>query len=184
MHTAAHAHGAEGMKRAVLAGITTIEHGTMMNEEVMDLMIQKGTYYVATISAGRFVAEMAEVAGYYHPLVVPKARAIGPQIQNTFGVAYKRGVKIAFGTDAGVFYHGDNGKEFIYMTEAGMPIMEAIQSATVTNASIIGMSEQIGTIEAGKFADIVAVDGNPTSDVTAMTRVTFVMKGGKVVRND
>jgi imidazolonepropionase-like amidohydrolase len=184
MHTAAHAHGAEGMKRAVLAGITTIEHGTMMTEEVMDLMIEKGTYYVATISAGRFVAEMAKVAGYYHPLVVPKAIAIGPQIQNTFGIAYKRGVKIAFGTDAGVFYHGDNGKEFIYMTEAGMPIMEAIQSATVTNAAILGMADQVGTIEAGKFADIVAVDGNPMSDVTAMTRVSFVMKGGKIVRND
>jgi len=184
MHTAAHAHGTEGMKRAVLAGITTIEHGTIMTEEVMDLMIEKGTYYVATISAGRFVAEMAEVAGYYHPLVVPKARAIGPQIQNTFGVAYKRGVKIAFGTDAGVFYHGDNGKEFIYMTEAGMPIMEAIQSATVTNASILDMADQVGSIEAGKFADIVAVDGNPMSDVTAMTRVTFVMKGGKIVRKD
>ncbi|HMG89996.1 MAG TPA: amidohydrolase family protein, partial [Chryseolinea sp.] len=134
MHTAAHAHGAEGMKRAVIAGITTIEHGTKMTEEVMDLMVQKGTFYVPTISAGRFVAEQAKVPGYYHPLVTPKALEIGPQIQATFGKAYKRGVKIAFGTDAGVFYHGDNGKEFTYMVEAGMPAMEAIRAATVTNA--------------------------------------------------
>lgn len=181
MHTAAHAHGAEGMKRAVLAGITTIEHGTEMTHEVMDLMIERGTYYVPTISAGKFVAEKAEEPGYYHPLVVPKARAIGPQIQKTFGEAYKRGVKIAFGTDAGVFYHGDNGKEFGFMVEAGMPALAAIQSATVTNASILGMSERIGTIEVGKLADIIAVEGNPLSDISAMTRVRFVMKDGKVV---
>lgn len=181
MHTAAHAHGAEGMKRAVLAGITTIEHGTEMTHEVMDLMIERGTYYVPTISAGKFVAEKAEEPGYYHPLVVPKARAIGPQIQKTFGEAYKRGVKIAFGTDAGVFYHGDNGKEFGFMVEAGMPALEAIQSATVTNASILGMSDRIGTIEVGKLADIIAIEGNPLSDISAMTRVRFVMKDGKVV---
>lgn len=181
MHTAAHAHGAEGMKRAVLAGITTIEHGTEMTHEVMDLMIERGTYYVPTISAGKFVAEKAEEPGYYHPLVVPKARAIGPQIQKTFGEAYKRGVKIAFGTDAGVFYHGDNGKEFGFMVEAGMPALAAIQSATVTNASILGMSDRIGTIEVGKLADIIAVEGNPLSDISAMTRVRFVMKDGKVV---
>lgn len=181
MHTAAHAHGAEGMKRAVLAGITTIEHGTEMTHEVMDLMIERGTYYVPTISAGKFVAEKAEEPGYYHPLVVPKARAIGPQIQKTFGEAYKRGVKIAFGTDAGVFYHGDNGKEFGFMVEAGMPALAAIQSATLTNASILGMSDRIGTIEVGKLADIIAVEGNPLSDISAMTRVRFVMKDGKVV---
>lgn len=181
MHTAAHAHGAEGMKRAVLAGITTIEHGTEMTHEVMDLMIERGTYYVPTISAGKFVAEKAEEPGYYHPLVVPKARAIGPQIQKTFGEAYKRGVKIAFGTDAGVFYHGDNGKEFGFMVEAGMPALEAIQSATVTNAAILGMGDRIGTIEVGKLADIIAVEGNPLSDISAMTRVRFVMKDGKVV---
>ena len=149
MHTAAHAHGVEGMKRAVLAGITTIEHGTKMTEEIMDLMIQKGTFYVPTISAGKFVAEQAKVPGYYHPLVTPKALEIGPQIQETFRKAYKRGVKIAFGTDAGVFYHGDNGKEFTYMVEAGMPAMEAIKAATVTNAGILGMSDKIGAIAPG-----------------------------------
>lgn len=178
MHTAAHAHGAEGMKRAVLAGITTIEHGTKMTEEVMDLMKQKGTYYVPTISAGMYVAQQAKVPDYYHPLVVPKALEIGPQIQKTFAVAYKRGVKIAFGTDAGVYPHGDNGKEFTYMVEAGMPPMEAIKSATVVNASILGMSDKIGTIEAGKLADIVAVDENPITNIKTMENVTFVMKDG------
>jgi imidazolonepropionase-like amidohydrolase len=182
MHTAAHAHGAEGMKRAVIAGITTIEHGTKMTEEVMDLMVQKGTFYVPTISAGKFVAEQAKVPGYYHPLVTPKALEIGPQIQETFGKAYKRGVKIAFGTDAGVFYHGDNGKEFTYMVEAGMPPMDAIKSATVTNAGILGMSDKIGAIAPGLLADIVATDENPLRNIKTMETVSFVMKEGVIYK--
>lgn len=182
MHTAAHAHGPEGMKRAVLAGITTIEHGTKMTEEIMDLMIKKGTFYVPTISAGKFVAEQAKVPGYYHPLVVPKAIEIGPQIQETFGKAYKRGVKIAFGTDAGVFYHGDNGREFTYMVEAGMPAMEAIKAATVTNAGILGMSDKIGAIAVGMLADIVATDENPLNNIKTMEKVSFVMKEGVVYK--
>lgn len=181
-HTAAHAHGAEGMKRAVEAGITTIEHGTKMTEEVMDLMIKKGTYYVPTISAGKFVAEKAKEAGYYHPLVVPKALEIGPQIQQTFAKAYKRGVKIAFGTDAGVFPHGDNGKEFTYMVEAGMPAMDAIKSATVTAAGVLGMSDKIGSIEVGKLADIVGTDENPLQNIKTMEKVSFVMKDGVVYK--
>jgi imidazolonepropionase-like amidohydrolase len=182
MHTAAHAHGAEGMKRAVMAGITTIEHGTKMTEEIMDLMKQKGTYYVPTITAGKFVAEQAKVPGYYHPLVVPKALEIGPQIQNTFGKAYKRGVKIAFGTDAGVYPHGENAREFGYMVEAGMPAMEAIKAATVTNASILGMADKIGTIETGKLADLVATDENPLKNIKTLEKVTFVMKEGVVYK--
>lgn len=182
MHTAAHAHGAEGMKRAVLAGITTIEHGTKMTDEVMDLMIQKGTYFVPTISAGKFVAEQAKVPGYYHPLVVPKALEIGPQIQQTFSKAYKRGVKIAFGTDAGVFPHGDNGKEFTYMVEAGMPAMEAIKAATIVPAGILGIPDKIGTLEVGKFADIVATDENPLKNIKTMEKVSFVMKEGIVYK--
>jgi imidazolonepropionase-like amidohydrolase len=181
-HTAAHAHGAEGMKRAVEAGITTIEHGTKMTEEVMDLMIKKGTYYVPTISAGKFVAEKAKEAGYYHPLVVPKALEIGPQIQQTFAKAYKKGVKIAFGTDAGVFPHGDNGKEFTYMVEAGMPALEAIKSATVVAAGVLGMSEKIGTIDVGKLADIVGTDENPLQNIKTMEKVSFVMKDGVVYK--
>jgi imidazolonepropionase-like amidohydrolase len=182
MITAAHAHGAEGMKRAVLAGITTIEHGTKMTEEVMDLMKEKGTYYVPTITAGRFVADQARVPGYYNPLVVPKALDIGPQIQKTFGNAYKRGVKIAFGTDAGVFPHGENGKEFGYMVEAGMPAMEAIQSATRVNAIVLKMDDKIGTVEVGKLADIIAVDENPIKNIKTMEQVIFVMKEGIIYK--
>jgi imidazolonepropionase-like amidohydrolase len=182
MHTAAHAHGAEGMKRAVMAGITTIEHGTKMTEEIMDLMIQKGTFYVPTISAGRFVAEQAKVPGYYHPLVTPKALEIGPQIQETFRKAYKHGVKIAFGTDAGVYPHGDNGKEFTYMVEAGMPPMVAIKAATVTNAGILGMSDKIGVIDSGMVADIVATDENPLNNIKTMEKVSFVMKEGVIYK--
>jgi imidazolonepropionase-like amidohydrolase len=182
MHTAAHAHGTEGMKRAVMAGITTIEHGTKMTDEVMELMKQKGTYYVPTITAGKFVAEKAKEPGYYHALVVPKALEIGPQTQQTFGKAYKKGVKIAFGTDAGVFPHGENGKEFGYMVEAGMPAMEAIKSATIVAAGVLGLSDKIGTIEVGKLADIVAVDENPLTNIKTMEKVSFVMKEGVVYK--
>lgn len=182
MITAAHAHGAEGMKRAVLAGITTIEHGTLMTEEVMDLMKQKGTYHVPTIIAGRSAAEYAKIPGYYHPLVVPKALEIGTKIQENFGKAYKRGVKIAFGTDAGVFPHGDNAKEFGYMVEAGMPAIEALLSAMQVNANILGMADKVGSIEKGKLADIIAVDEDPTKNISTMTKVSFVMKDGVVYK--
>ena len=182
MHTAAHAHGPEGMKRAVLAGITTIEHGTLMTEEIMDLMKQKGTFYVPTLTAGKFVGEQAKIPGYYHPLVAPKAAAIGPQIQQTYAKAYKRGVKIAFGTDAGVYFHGDNAKEFALMVEGGMSPMEAIKAATIVNAGILNMRDEIGTLEPGKLADIVATDQNPLQDIRALEKVTFVMKEGVVYK--
>jgi len=182
MHVAAHAHGAEGMKRAVEAGVLTIEHGTKMTTEVMDLMIEKGAYYVPTITAGKWVAEKAKEDGYYPALVVPKALEIGPMIQSTFAEAYSRGVKIAFGTDAGVFPHGLNGQEFAYMAEAGMPVLESIKSATIIAAEVLGLQDEIGSIEAGKEADIIAVDQNPVENIETMTRVSFVMKGGKVYK--
>lgn len=178
--TAAHAHGNEGMRRAILAGITSIEHGSLMDETTMDLMIEHGTYYVPTISAGRFVADQAKIEGYYPAIIVPKALSIGEVIQSTFGKAYKRGVKIAFGTDSGVSYHGDNAREFAYMVEAGMPPMEAILSATRTAAEVLNMQETIGQIAAGKQADIIAVPGNPLADIHQMMRVNFVMKAGKI----
>jgi imidazolonepropionase-like amidohydrolase len=181
MISAAHAHGAEGMKRAVLAGITTIEHGTLMTDEIMDLMKQKGTYYVPTITAGKYVAKMAAVKGFYPALVVPKALAIGPQIQNTFAKANKSGVLIAFGTDAGVFPHGENGKEFGYMVEAGMSPMKAILSATSVNAKVL-KNDGIGSIETGKLADIIAVDEDPTKNIHTLENVSFVMKDGKVYK--
>lgn len=183
-HTAAHAHGAEGMKRAVLAGITTIEHGTLMSEEVMDLMKQKGTYHVPTIIAGRSAAEYAKIPGYYHPLVAPKAIEIGSKIQENFAKAYKRGVKIAFGTDAGVFPHGENAREFGYMVEGGMPAIEALLCAMQVNAEILGMGDKLGSLEAGKLADIVAVNEDPTKNIKTMEKVTFVMKDGVVHKND
>ncbi len=182
MHTAAHAHGAEGMKRAVLAGITTIEHGTLMTDEVMELMKQKGTYHVPTIIAGKSAAEYAKIPGYYHPLVVPKALEIGSKIQENFGKAYKKGVKMAFGTDAGVYPHGENAKEFGYMVEGGMPSIEALLSAMQVNANILGMGDKIGSIEAGKLADVVAVDENPITNIKTMEKVTFVMKDGVIYK--
>lgn len=179
-HVAAHAHGAEGMKRAVRAGVHSIEHGTLMDEETIELMIEHGTWYVPTILAGAFVAEKAEIDGYFPDLVRPKAATIGPQIQETFGRAYEAGVKIAFGTDSGVSAHGDNAREFALMVEAGMPAMEAIQSATMGGARLLGIEDELGSIEAGKIADLVAVDGDPLEDITAMERVVFVMKEGKM----
>jgi imidazolonepropionase-like amidohydrolase len=183
-HTAAHAHGAEGMRRAVLAGITTIEHGTLMNDEVMELMKQKGTWHVPTIIAGRSAAEYAKIPGYYHPLVAPKAIEIGSKIQENFAKAYKKGVKIAFGTDAGVYPHGENAREFGYMVEGGMPAIEALLCAMQVNANILGMGDKIGSLEKGKIADIVAVDENPVSNIKTMEKVTFVMKEGVVYKNE
>lgn len=181
-HVAAHAHGDEGMKRAILGGVKTIEHGTMMSDETMELMKQYDVYLVPTITAGRAVADNAKIEGYYPDVVVPKALEIGPKIQNTFGRAYKKGVKIAFGTDAGVFYHGENGKEFGYMVEAGMPAMETIQSATITPAKILNMETEIGQIQTGFFADIIATNDDPTENIKTMENVIFVMKEGKVYK--
>ncbi|MGV3539172.1 MAG: metal-dependent hydrolase family protein, partial [Rufibacter sp.] len=182
MKVAVHAHGPEGMKRAIRAGVNSIEHGTLMDEETMKLMKKNGTWYVPTITAGKSVADSAKIPGYYPPLVTPKALAIGPQLQGTFGRAYKEGVKIAFGTDAGVFMHGKNAKEFEYMVEAGMPAMEAIKSATVYAADLLGMSQKLGSIEKGKLADLVAVPGDPLQDIKVLQQVSFVMKDGKVYK--
>jgi len=182
MLTAAHAHGDEGMQRAVKGGIKTIEHGTLMSEETMDLMIKHNTFLVPTISAGKAAAKMAEIPGFLPPVVAKKAREIGPVSQATFGKAYKKGVPIAFGTDAGVSPHGDNGKEFGFMHEAGMPVMKAIQSATVTNADLLSMSEELGQIKEGFLADIVAVNENPVKKVSTLENVVFVMKNGIVYK--
>jgi imidazolonepropionase-like amidohydrolase len=183
MHVAAHAHGKEGMLRAVNAGVKTIEHGTYMDEEVMDAMIEQDTYYVPTILAGNFVAEKAEIDGFFPDLVRPKAREIGPIIQETFGKAYAYGVNIAFGTDSGVSPHGENAKEFALMVQAGMPPLEAIMSSVKTGAEVLGLYDQIGSIEPGKMADIIAVDGNPLENIQTLENVSFVMKDGVVIKN-
>tara|TARA_Y100001933_G_scaffold201590_3_gene203143 strand:- start:2723 stop:3994 length:1272 start_codon:yes stop_codon:yes gene_type:complete len=179
---AAHAHGTEGMKRAVLGGVDSIEHGTFMTDEVIRLMKREGTWYVPTILAGRFVGEKAEEPGYFSEVVRPKAAAIGPKIQDTFARAYQAGVKIAFGTDTGVSPHGDNWREFGYMIESGMPAMEAIVSATRSAAELLDQSERLGSIAPGKLADVIAVPGDPLTDTSQFGKVHFVMKNGKVYK--
>lgn len=183
-HVAAHAHGDEGMQRAVNAGVKTIEHGTLMSEQTMDLMKEKEAYLVPTITAGKEVTQNAQIENYYPELVVPKALEIGPQIQDMFAKAYKRGVPIAFGTDAGVFKHGENAREFVYMVEAGMPAMEAIQSATIPGPQIMKMENDIGKIKKGFYADIIAVKEDPTANIETLKDVKFVMKGGKIYKNE
>ena len=182
MHVAAHAHGAEGMKRAIRAGVRSIEHGTLMDDETIKLMKENGTYYVPTISAGEFVAEKAKIDGYYPEIIRPKASRIGPQIKNTFERAHKAGVKIAFGTDSGVSYHGDNAKEFLYMTEGGMEPIDAIRSATIVAAELLGVEASLGTLQIGKIADIIAVKENPLENITTLENVEFVMKNGKIYK--
>lgn len=183
MIVAAHAHGDEGIQRAVIGGVHTIEHGTLLSEESMKLMKQYGTYYVPTITAGKEVAANAKIPGYYDELVVPKALAIGPKIQSTTERAYKAGVNIAFGSDAGVFPHGKNAKEFVYMNEAGIPIIECLQAATIVNAKILSMETEIGQIEKGFIADLVATKLNPEDDISTLENIVFVMKEGVIYKN-
>lgn len=180
---AVHAHGAEGMKRAVRAGVNSIEHGTYMDDEVIALFKKHGTWYVPTLTAGSAVADSAKKPGYYPDIVTPKALEVGPKIKATFTKAYKAGVKIAFGTDAGVYKHGKNWLEFVYMIEAGMTTMDAIKSATVNAAELLGETDRFGTIQAGKLADIVAVDGDPFVDSKVFGKMVFVMKDGVVYLN-
>ncbi len=182
MPVVTHAHGAEGMKRAIRAGVQTIEHGTYMDDEAIALMKQNGTWMIPTISAGRYVAERAKIAGFFPEIVRPKAATIGPLIQGTFGRAYKAGVKVAFGTDQGVAPHGENAREFEYMVEAGMPPLEALRAATLNGATVMGMASQLGSIDAGKLADIVAVPGDPSLDISVMSKMAFVMKDGTVYK--
>ena len=184
MWVAVHAHGSEGMKRAVLAGVDSVEHGTYMTEEVMDLMIKNNTYYVPTISAGEFVAEKSLIDNYFPDIVRPKAASVGPQIGSTFSIASKRGVKIAFGTDAGVQPHGTNWKEFYYMVKYGMSEMKAIKAATINTAELLNIDSSLGSIEVGKIADLVAVNNSPLKDISIMKDVAFVMKEGEVIKND
>ena len=183
MIVAAHAHGDEGIQRAVRGGVKTIEHGTLLSEESMRLMIEYGTYLVPTMTAGKEVAAKAKIPGYYNELVVPKALAIGPKIQNTTAKAYRAGVNIAFGSDAGVFSHGKNAKEFRHMNEAGIPVIECLQAATIVNSKILSVDDKIGQIKEGFTADIIATRLDPTKDVKTLENVIFVMKDGKVYKN-
>ena len=182
MPVAAHAHGDEGMKRAIIAGVQTIEHGSMMSKETAALMKQYGTYLVPTLSAGRYVAEKADVPNYYPEIIVPKIKTIDAELRKTFAMVYREGVNIAFGTDAGVFPHGENAKEFRYMVETGWSPMFSIQSATITNAKLLDMANELGQIETGFIADIVATDEDPTENISTTENVAFVMKEGKIYK--
>jgi imidazolonepropionase-like amidohydrolase len=181
---AAHAHGAEAIRRAVIGGVDSIEHGTYMDDADMKLMKERGTWYVPTIIAGDFVAHKAAIPGYYPPQVAKKAADIGPLILGTAGRAYKAGVKIAFGTDAGVYPHGDNAHEFELMVQAGMPPLFTIQAATVHAAELLRKDKDLGSVSVGKLADLVAVPGNPVADIGLMKQVTFVMKEGIVYKRE
>tara|TARA_B110001454_G_scaffold74999_1_gene72551 strand:- start:1916 stop:3214 length:1299 start_codon:yes stop_codon:yes gene_type:complete len=180
---AAHAHGAEGIKRAVTAGVDSIEHGTLMDAEGMKLMRNKGTYYVPTLLAGAWVAEKAKIDGFFPELVRPKALDIGPQLKTTFSKAYQAGVKIAFGTDTGVSSHGKNAEEFYEMVDAGMPELQAILSATKEASILLGEEKNLGSISVGKYADIIAVSRNPLEDIRILETVDFVMKNGSIYKS-
>ncbi|MBL6603913.1 MAG: amidohydrolase family protein [Bacteroidetes bacterium] len=183
MHVAAHAHGDEGMYRAVNAGVTTIEHGSIMSDRTMKLMKEKQTYLVPTISAGEHVAKMANIPGYYPEIIIPKALEVGVQNKTTTKKAYKMGVPIAFGTDAGVFPHGDNAGEFVFMKEIGIPTEYSLKSATITNAKLLNMENLLGQLREGFYADIIAVNESPLDNIATLKNVIFVMKDGKVYKN-
>jgi len=183
MSVAAHAHGDEGMKLAILGGVNTIEHGSFMSEETMALMIAKNCYLIPTISAGKQVAEKAKEPGFFPPVVAKKALDIGPKHQATMTKAYKKGVPMGFGTDAGVFPHGKNAIEFAYLLDAGIPVKESLKAATITNALLLGMSKELGQLKEGFYADIIAVDENPMKNVKTLENVVFVMKNGVVYKN-
>ncbi len=182
MSVAAHAHGDEGMKLAIIGGVNTIEHGSFMSEETMQLMIENNCYLIPTISAGRQVAEKAAQPGFFPPIIAKKALEIGPKHQATMAKAYKKGVPMGFGTDAGVFPHGMNAIEFGYLLEAGIPVKESLKAATITNAMLLGMSNELGQLKEGFFADIIAVDENPMKNVKTLENVVFVMKNGVVYK--
>ncbi|MBT4293774.1 MAG: amidohydrolase family protein [Cryomorphaceae bacterium] len=182
MHVAAHAHGDEGMYRAVKSGVKTIEHGSIMKERTMKLMREKNAYLVPTISAGEHVAKMAKIPGYYPDIIIPKAIEVGVQNKATTKKAFQMGVPIAFGTDAGVYPHGDNAGEFLYMDEIGIPAEYSIKSATITNAKLLNMENLIGQIKKGFYADIIATDKSPTEDISTLKNVIFVMKNGEVYK--
>ena len=182
MHVAAHAHGDEGMYRAVKAGVKTIEHGSIMQERTMKLMREKNAYLVPTISAGEHVAKMAAIPGYYPEIIIPKALEVGVQNKASTKRAYEMGVPISFGTDAGVFPHGDNAGEFIYWEEIGIPAEYSLKAATITNAKLLNMENFLGQIKKGFLADIIATNESPTKDISTLKNIVFVMKDGKVYK--
>ena len=180
---AAHAHGTAGIKAAVRAGVTSIEHGSILDDEAVRLMKEHGTYLVPTLLAGYTVDSMAR-AGALPPAVAAKAIAIAPRMQQSFRLALAGGIRIALGTDAGVMRHGTNAREFELMVRYGMTPAQAIQAGTLTGATLLGREADVGSLAAGKYADVVAVKGDPLQDITLLQHVDFVMKGGKVFKQN
>jgi imidazolonepropionase-like amidohydrolase len=179
---AAHAHGALGIKNAVLAGVDSIEHGSYINEEDIQLMKQHGTYLVPTLYLGDWLTENMTTLGLT-PNMIEKAKIVLPLARQNIAVAFKEGVKVAFGTDAAVYPHGLNAHEFAVMVKLGLSPLQSIQAATVNAADLLGWTDRVGTLEPGKFADIIAIDGDPLADVHVLENVRFVMKGGEVIKN-
>ncbi|HEX4311302.1 MAG TPA: amidohydrolase family protein [Acidobacteriaceae bacterium] len=183
MKVAVHAHGAEAIRRSVIAGVDSVEHGTFMDDADIKLMKEHGTFYCPTVYTGQFVAMQAE-KGEYPPTVAKKAMEVGPQIMKTVTRAYQGGVKFAYGTDAGVYPHGQNWEDFVYLVKAGLPPSYTLQMATINAAQLLGHEDELGTVTAGKYADLVAVPGNPLDDISVMGKVSFVMKAGVVYKRD
>jgi imidazolonepropionase-like amidohydrolase len=182
--TAAHAHGNEGAKRAILAGIDSIEHGSFMQDDTLDLMKQRGTYLVPTLIAGESLGEKIDKGMYLPPAIIAKTRAALASRSQMFQHALAKGVKIGFGTDAAVYQHGRNAEEFHLMVDLGMKPIDALRSAALADAELLGLQDKIGTLDAGKLADIVAVPGNPTENIRQTEKTFFVMKEGVIYRND
>ncbi|MDA1266486.1 MAG: amidohydrolase family protein [Planctomycetota bacterium] len=177
---AAHAHGADGIKAALRAGVDSIEHGSFLDPEAVELFKETGAYLVPTLLAGQTVVEMAREEGYFPAAVRLKARQVGPVMIGALGMAHKAGVNIAFGTDSGVSRHGDNWREFPLMEKAGMSAMEILVTATINAADLCDLSDQIGTLEQGKRADVIALQGDPLQSLDAMQGVVFVMRDGVI----
>lgn len=179
---ASHAHAAEGIIAALEAGVDSIEHGTYVNDEAIALFRETGAYLVPTLLAGATVKQMAEESDFMRPAIREKAIRVGREMKNNFGKAHRAGVKVAFGTDSGVSKHGDNAQEAVLMVEAGMSAEDVIVAATVNAADLIDMTDDLGTLEKGKYADVIAVDGSPLDDIAELLDVDFVMKGGRVFK--
>lgn len=180
--TAAHAHGATGAKRAIRAGIDSIEHGSFLDDEALEMMRAQGTYYIPTLMAPWWLGQQLEKGVYMPPAVAAKARAAIESINLTFGKALARGIRIGLGTDAGVYPHGKNAGEFVLMVKLGMAPLDALKAGTSVDAELLGVAGRLGSLGAGKTADVVAVPGDPTADITATQKVIFVMKEGVVYK--
>ncbi len=181
---AAHAHGAEAAKRAIRAGVDSIEHGSFLDDEALDMMKQHGTYYVPTLMALQGLKEQMDAGMYIPPAIRAKAELAMASVHKTFQKALARGVKIGLGTDAAVYPHGRNGEEFHQMVDLGMKPLDALRAGTSADADLLGLADKIGTLESGKVADVVAVPGNPLENIRQTEHVFFVMKEGVVYKNE